>query len=64
MFIGIGLFYEKYLLMKLLKRIGIGILFFEIFKINFGFRYLLFYVLILINFVLFNFGEMLCIKIC
>lgn len=56
--------------MKLLKRIGIGILFFEIFKVKeinkfwIRFRYLLFYVLILINFVLFNFGEMLCIKIC
>lgn len=55
--------------MKLLKRIGIGILFLEILKAkrnktNLGFRYLSFYVLISTNPVLPNFGEMLCIKIC
>lgn len=52
--------------MKLLKRIGIGILFPEILKANLGigFRYLSFYVLISTNPVLPNFGEMLCIKIC
>lgn len=32
MVIGIGLSYEKYLSMKILKRIGIGILFPEILK--------------------------------
>lgn len=49
--------------MKLLKRIGIGILFPEILKAKrnktyLGFRYFDF------NPVLPNFGEMLCIKIC
>lgn len=56
--------------MKLLKRIGIGILFPEILKAKetnkpwTRFRYLSFYVLISTNPVLPNFGEMLCIKIC
>lgn len=55
--------------MKLLKRIGIGILFPEILKAKrnkqtLDLDYLSFYVLISTNPVLPNFGEMLCIKIC